>query len=117
MPFSSIRRTVIGRCRTLPILVPAQAIAKQLSANSTTAAAASLVGAVQQDVAHSFVAGAAILGAAAGGKAAATAVAQAIVEAAQMNVEVRQVARDTLITVAVYGLQCVEARCPHASGW
>lgn len=88
-----------GRYRTAaPNHVPTQAIAKLLSANATAAAAAaSLVGAVQHDTAHRFVAGAAILGAAAGGKAAATAVAQAMVEAAQMNVQVRHVARNTMI--------------------
>lgn len=75
------------------IHVPAQAIAKQLSANATTTAAASnLVAAAKPGMAHGFVAGAAILGAAAGGKAAAAAVPQAIVKAAELSVEVRHVA-------------------------
>ncbi len=64
----------------------AQDIASQFSANATAAAAASLVGAVQQG--EATAAAAALLGAAAGGRVQAAAVAVATVQAAQTDVQV-----------------------------
>ncbi len=101
--------TTRGCYHIAPVLctcLPAQDIVKLLSANATAAAAAArLVADARQGTARGFVAGAAILGAAAGGKAAATAVPEALVKAAQLNLEVGQVARNTFI--ACHALWCV----------